>query len=265
MDKKAIVNLTNKVSVITSFLLLYWVFIFSVSSIFGFQVVQEKLTASFMTSILSILVLLIGAIIVNIMFNLTIISEKIGKSQPVLTEPEKVTKKSLFFLFLLSFPLIVLLLYFGDLYTAHANEQNLIKSAKYLIENNEKDLDVLAAYSFNTIYIKKADHILGLLSNQDDNFPSLSVIIKDQIEDKPVFLQFGSLPRAVSDTVRQDYMFSCTPEERNFLLLSFSKKSVKYRFSAKNDYYKLFYPVKTENGYIMLYFTDQKNYGSVGS
>lgn len=47
MYKKSIISLTNKVSIVVVFLLLYWVFIFSVSMVFGFKVFKENLTETF--------------------------------------------------------------------------------------------------------------------------------------------------------------------------------------------------------------------------
>ncbi|MBD3356151.1 MAG: hypothetical protein GF363_03275 [Chitinivibrionales bacterium] len=53
MSKRSIVGLTNKASLIAIFLLLYWVFIFSVSTVFGFKALREDLTESFFMAILA--------------------------------------------------------------------------------------------------------------------------------------------------------------------------------------------------------------------
>jgi hypothetical protein len=266
MNRKSVVNLTNKVSIVAIILLLYWVFIFSVSTIFGFKIFKEHLTQSFLMSILGILALLSGALIVNIMFNMTIISEAIGKRNE--EPPVKIIKKKKSFIiwaFISSFPVILLLLYAGDVRTSGAKERLLVKSAKYLIDNNSEDLEKLANYSFDSIYVEKATRLLNVLSKQDKNFPSLFVIIKDNIENKPVFLQFGNWVSWGHSQAKTEYIFSCSTEDRKYLDETFNKKLEKHRFSAAEGNYELYFPVSTNKGFIVLYFSDHQRYGKIGS
>jgi hypothetical protein len=266
MNKRSIVNLTNKVSIVAIFLLLYWVFIFGVSTIFGFKIFKENLTESFLMSILGILALLTGAVIVNIMFNMTIISESFGEKKEIENEKKPNRRNSkLLWAFILSFPTIALFLYLGDMRTSGAKERHLIKSAKYLIENNSTDLEKLADYTFDSSYIELANRLLNILSKQDESFPSMDVVVKDTIENKEVFLQFGRWFSWKKNGNKSDYIYSCSPDERKYLKESFDKKSEKPRFSSADGNYELYYPVKTSKGFLILYFTDHQRYGKFGS
>jgi hypothetical protein len=266
MNKKSVVSLTNKVSIVAIFLLLYWVFIFAVSTVFGFKVFRENLTESFFMAILGILSLLAGAVIVNIMFNMTIISEAIGNRGGAAAE-EKRTKRNpaLLWTFIISFPVIALLLYFGDLRTSGEKERHLVKSAKYLIDNNAADLEKLADYRFDSAYVEMTTRLLDVLSKQDESFPSMFVIIRDRIEGKEVFLQFGRWFSWNEFEKKTEYIFSCSAEERKYLEECFAKKSDRHRFSAADGNYELYYPVTTKKGFMVLYFTDSQRYGKIGS
>jgi len=78
-----IIALTNRVALVAMILLLYWVFIFISITVFDFKVFKENITETFYLSVIGILALLAGAVIVNVMFNLTKIfllgANKIGE------------------------------------------------------------------------------------------------------------------------------------------------------------------------------------------
>jgi hypothetical protein len=59
-----IVKITNKVAIGTILLLVYWVFIFICTTVFGFKVFKENMTEIFMLSILAIFSILCAAIII---------------------------------------------------------------------------------------------------------------------------------------------------------------------------------------------------------
>lgn len=136
MNNKKIIKWTNKIALSTIILLVYWVFIFIAITVFGLKVFRENITELFYLSILGILGLLIGVVIVNIMFNLTSISESLNKSEH--KNVNKKRNKLWTVLIILSFPLILGTLFFGDYRTTKIREQNLIKAAQYSIEKNQE-------------------------------------------------------------------------------------------------------------------------------
>jgi hypothetical protein len=79
MNNKALVRLSNIIGIISILLLVYWVFVFISIQVFGFKVFRENLTETFYLSVLGILALMFGALIINVMFNLTRIAEKLNQ------------------------------------------------------------------------------------------------------------------------------------------------------------------------------------------
>jgi len=263
MKRDRIIRLTNRISLIAIILLLYWVFIFAVSEVFGFKVFRENITESFYLSIIGILAVLMGAVIVNVMFNLTKISEVLGAREAATAEPASRRKTGPLVLFLLSFPIIFLLLFLGDLRTSGNKERSLVKSARYMLSNNTRIIEHLGDYRFNREYAEDAAAGLKVLSKEDESFPSVRVIVSDSIEGKALFLSFGQHyyePWDKHDD-KTDYIYSCSAAEREYLKSVFEGRSLKHRFSAADGHYELYYPVKTKKGSIVLYFTDRKRYG----
>jgi uncharacterized membrane protein len=266
MNKTSVVKLTNKVSIVAIFLLLYWVFILTVTSVFGLKVFKENITESFYLSILGILALMAGSLIVNIMLNMTIISESVSNRSKETMETEiKRKRPALFWLFILSFPILALLLFLGDLKTSGTKERHLVKAAKYLVDNNSADLSKIADYNFSGKYIQNTSDLLAILSKQDENFSSMFVIIQDTIDGKKVLLEFGGYCDPEKKYEKTQFLYSCSAQEREYLKEIFEKQGSKHRFSASDGSYKLYYPVKTEKGFIVLYFTDYQRYGKIGS
>ena len=262
MNRDKIISLTNKLSGILVIILLYWVFIFISISVFSFKVFRENLTELFFISILAILALLTGAVIINIMLNLTKISQSLAGETTAKTESGK--GKVLTLLFVLSFPLIFGLLYLGDLRSSHLKREYLLSSAQAIVTENQEIIEKLGEYRYDLSYLQLAESSLNFLEKQDKNFRSLSLIVEDTVQEKNAFLRISSYIR---DTLpKKDTMVhTCSKEEREYLQKVFSGENDDYRFSSHDGRYELYYPVKTKHRIIVLYFYDYQYYGKLGS
>jgi hypothetical protein len=279
MDKKKLVKLSNLIGVIAIILLIYWVFVFISITVFGFKVFRENLTETFYLSIVGILALMFGALIINIMLNLTRIAEKHNQDNAL-----KTTSKKLGLVFLLSFPLIFGLLLGGDYLTSKKKEKMLISSAKSIIDNSPEKSEKLVNYAFEKEWIFQSREILNIFSKTDTNFPHISVIVADTLDSSDVFLRFNSNDYlytseivivedidapAKKDTIikfqKKDYIRSTTKEEREYLNEVFYSNADYIRFSANDGDYELFYPFRKNNKIIVLYFSDYQRYGKFGS
>lgn len=247
-------------------LLIYWVFIFLSITVFGFKIFKENITASFYLSILGILALLTGSVIVNIMFNMTIISDSLSKKKDYSSKKKEKKKSAPLLLLIVSFPVIFLGLYLGDLRTSAMKQKFLVDSAKYMISNNQQVINQLADYNFDFKYIKMASNSLNMLSKENESFPSVSLILQDAIGEKEVFLRFGGYYQEDRKTVNKvDYIYPCSKDEREYLKDVFAAGKRAYRFSAADGFYELYFPVKIDDRVIILYFTDRQKYGKLGS
>ena len=265
MDNKSLVKLSNTIGIISIIMLIYWVFIFISITVFGLKVFKENMSETFYLSVFGILTLMSGSLIINVMFNLTRIAEK--HNQDNVTSPKN-TSKRLWLIFILSFPLILGLLFGGDYLTSRKKERMLIASAKSIIESNREKSDKLLNYSFDRKWIIETSNILDIYSKTDTHFPHVSVIVADNIDNSRVFLGFGTYYSSRIDAMeplKKDFIRETTKSERDYLHKVFSENYNTVRFTAKHGKYKLFYPYFKDGKRIVLYFSDYQQYGKVGS
>lgn len=264
MNPKQLVRLSNTIGIIAIILLIYWVFTFITIEVFGLKVFRENMTQTFYMSILGILALMTGALFINIMFNLTRIAHKLNQDE--LTIPKS---KKLGWFMLASFPVLLIVLFGGDYLTTKNKEKLLVETARSIIENNTKKSDHLVNYQFNEDWIVKTEDILSILSDTDKNFPNVSVLVKDSIDDEPVFLGYNQYyDGSLTDTIKPEkisFIRRTTQPERAYLNSVFDNGNKAYRYSAHDGRYELFYPYFKGNKRIVIYFSEYQSYGKIGS
>lgn len=264
MNRDKMIALTNKLSCILVIILLYWVFIFISINVFDFKVFRENLTEFFFASIMAILALLTGTVIINIMLNLTKISQSLAGQKETMAKIKSGKAKILALLFMLSFPFIFGLLYLGDVRTSHLKREYLLGSAQAIITENQEIIEKLGEYRYDSSSLQLVESSLSFLEKQDRNFRSLYLIVEDTVQGKNTFLSISSYNREKLSK-KVSLVYACSKEEREYLERVFSGANADYRFSSHDGRYELYYPVKTKNRVIVLYFYDYQRYGKIGS
>ena len=169
-----------------------------------------------------------------------------------------------------SFPVILGLLFGGDYLSSKKKERFLIRSAKSVVNEHSNKADKLANYNYTLEWVKETQDILYILSKTDKHFPNISLIVKDSINDSQVYLEFGQYYEYISETdtvvpMKKSYITETTEPERQYLNKVFNEKLPEIRFSAYDGNYELFYPYIKNNKVIVLYFSDYRRYGKIGS
>lgn len=258
-----VVKITNKIALSTVVLLMYWVFIFICSSVFGFKVFRENMTEIFLMSILGIFSILSGAIILNIMFNLTAIAN--GRDHEKVSNTPNSRKPV--YIFLSSLVAIFVFLYAGDIATSKKKERYLVSSAADLLAEQKDIIDRLSSYSFSREYLESASQDIKVLSKVEEKFPKVTVITRDSLRGKSLLLRFTSYSGLGKDEepLKADYILSTSSEERKYLNSIFDGSNSAHRFSSNSGRYEIYYPVKTEHGQIVIHLSQYSRYGKVGS
>lgn len=265
MNNKSLVKLSNVIGIISIVLLVYWVFVFICITVFGFRVFRENLTETFYLSVVGILALMFGALIVNVMFNLTRIAEKHNQDQDNL--PNATSKKA-GIIFMVSLPIVFVLLLGGDYLTSQKREKMLISSATSIIESNQEKSKHLINYTFEKKWINRTEEILGFYEKTDKNSSNVSLIVLDTLDQSKVYLGFNDYSDKENDSIpprKRDFIHETTQEERAYLDDVFFKNFTGIRFSARNGSYELFYPYVRNGKKVVLYFSDFQRYGKIGS
>jgi len=265
MNSKSFVKLSNVIAIISILLLVYWVFIFISIEVFGLKVFKENITETFYLSILGILALMSGALILNIMFNLTRIAEKHNQDENLKSSKKS---KSMVILFVLSFPFIFAFLYTGDYFTSKKKEKMLVDSAESIINDNYQNALKLLNYEFSEKWIVETENIIDVLSSTDKHFPNVTIIVKDSINNTPVFMGFNHYSGSLNDTIQPlkvNFLIKTTKAERIYLADVFENRNGNKRFSAYDGKYELYYPFMHDKKIVVFYFAERQRYGKIGS
>ncbi len=265
MNNRSLVRLSNTIGKISIVLLIYWVFIFIIISVFGLRVFAERLTDTFYLSVVGILSLMFGALIINVMFNLTRIADR---NEPGQEKQQGRNGKKRNLWFLLSFPVLFALLLGGDWLSSRKKERMLLGSAQAIVENDTIKTNHLAAYRFDKEWINKTGEILDVFSRTDPNFPQVEVIVADTMDGNSIYLGFERYMHYDSDTAvlsKRAFIRPATLEERNYLDAVFTGSTERSRFRAKDGNYQLFYPYVQGGRTVVFFFADHQRYGKIGS
>ena len=266
MNHALIIKATNRVAFFATVALIFWVIVFLTITVFDLKIFRDRMTETFYLSILGIFAILGGALILNVMSNLSRISEAVATREAVVIQPTSTSRWKLITA-LLSVPIIVGLMFGADALSAQKRKEVLVSAAKAMVSENQKELTTLAAYDFSNDYIAKAAKILSVMEKIDKNFPDVAVILPDTIDGKSVFLAFRKYDDNISNksAEKQKYIYSSTKEDRAYLVSVFSGGKADLRFLAKGGNYELFQPVNVGGKIIVLYFSDFQRYGKIGS
>lgn len=262
MNHDFLIKTTNKVAFWAVIALVYWIFIFIVITVFDLKIFRQHISETFFMSVLAIFALLGGALVLNVMSNLSKISSSVG-TQASATAAYGNKKW-----WLLSFPIIFTLLFAGNLASENNKEKMLVNSALSIIQQNPKYNQQFANYAFNDAYIQGTAHALEVVQKIDKHFPQVLVIQRDQIDGKEVYLNFSDYVRTADDklpSTKQQYIFTTGKTERAYLKNVFDGVQNAHLFTASQGSYELFYPVVVKNKRYVMYFTDFQRYGKIGS
>jgi NADH:ubiquinone oxidoreductase subunit 5 (subunit L)/multisubunit Na+/H+ antiporter MnhA subunit len=246
--------------------LVYWVIIFVTTEIFGLKIFKETTTATFYLSILGILVLLVGALIINIMFNLSRIADKLNNDNEII---EKVsTKKGKgIIIFLLSLPVVIAALFFGNYLSSKKAENELKKSADKIIGSYQMSIDELPNYTFDRNWINSARNLLSFMVRIDPNFSNVAIILEDEINGNTFYLTVSDgYEINENDTLRKiNYLRNYELKEREYIENVFKENSTQKYFFSNNGVNRLFVPYQNNKIKIIFLFSNRRSFGTLSS
>ncbi|MDR1453638.1 MAG: hypothetical protein LBJ25_06675 [Candidatus Margulisbacteria bacterium] len=261
MDHKKIIKLTNIIGLIAVLALFYWVVIAGINEIFGLRVFRETLSESFGYSIAGILALLAGALILNVMFNLSFIAENTSKKMTAANPPARLR------LWLISFLVILLvsivLMFVGDYGTTKKRERELENSARAILSKYSSALESLSRYNFSAEWQKEVRETLTFIGKVDANFSSIHLLTPDQINGSAVYLIFRDYGPQENPS-KINYIVRLTPEEHAYLDKVFKQNYSGKYFRAKNGSYQLYLPYESSGGKVVFSFSNYRSYGEYG-
>jgi len=273
MNSKKMVKLSNTIGFVSVLALIYWIIIFITIQVFELKVFKEYTTSTFYFSILGILALMFGALIINVMFNLSRIAE-MDKNEDL---PAKNDRKGII-IFLVSLPAVICFLFLGNFISAKKMENNLKKSADEIIKTYSLEINKISEYSFTKEWINNTANTIEIMEKIDQNFDVVYLILQDEINGNKMYLTFSGNKVSMDEKAvdvsfhkegqpieKINYINKSTLKEREYLEKVFNEKYNEKYFVSKDGNYKLFIPLRENGNTIILMFSNRQRYGSFSS
>src|SRR5690606_26208564 len=104
-------------------------------------------------------------------------------------------------------------LFMGDYMTSTKKEDMLIRSARSIIDSNPERSNRLLQYEFGDAWLSSTAEILNFFEKTERNFPHVSLMVRDKIDETPVYLGFNDY-----GTVKDDAGQVVQPHRRSYLV-----------------------------------------------
>ena len=260
MDSKKMVKLSNRIGFIAVLALIYWVIIFITTNVFELSIFGRTVSDTFTMSIIGILVLMFGALIINIMFNLSRIADKNNNDN------EKINKKmgKGMIIFIISLPVIIISLFLGNYLSEKKVEKEFKHSAEEIIGSYESELDKIIDYTFEKDWINNSINLFSLMTRLNHNIYNISIILEDEINGNPVYLMFGSARNIIKTEAiskKIDFVMRNNLDERKYLEKVFKENYNEKHFISHTRAYNLFIPYEKNGNRVVLFFSNRRDFG----
>jgi hypothetical protein len=261
MNPKKMVKLSNMIGFISILALIYWIIIFITMEVFDLRVFKEHTTSAFHFSIMGILALMFGALIINVMFNLSRIAERNKEEEQ---QPSK-NKKGII-IFLASFPVIICFLFLGNFISAKKVENDLKKSADEMIKTYSHEINEFSNYSFTKEWINHTANTIEIIEKTDRNFDYVYLILQDVINGKNMYLSFSDRTVNMDEKTvlnKIDYISRSALKEREYFNKVFKENYNEKYFVSNGGTYILFVPLRENGNTVILMFSNRQHYGNL--
>lgn len=264
-DKRTLSWVTHKLSLIFTFILIYWTVIFISITVFDFKIFRENITETFYLSVFGILAILCGSALLNVMTNISIIADNADKRPRTPIATKKLYGRAL--LVVASFFLVFAGLYAGDRLNSEKKKHYLISSAQHLYTDHMEKFAMMDRFRFSPSFASDLGKALRIISQQDKNFQNVSVIVQGSIEGDAVFLDFGPVYSRyeAKDFDKADFILPTNLEERDYLNQVFSGQTSERRYSSSDGEYELYFPITDRKTKFIIYLSEHQRYGKYGS
>lgn len=260
--KIKISNLATWIMIGTIGLIILWFIGFIVSVTFDLNVFTSR-TSEFFFSIIGFAFILVTCAAI---LNISLIAD--SKVQDIKGDESKsiLTRKFFYISGILIF-LLIGFLFIGDFLSRQNEKIKLENEANDLISRYAESIDEMILFIQDTSQIEKIPEFLKVLSNQKEEFPTITLITSGKYKGETVFLEINSW--ASKQSLKEPYFnhsfYKCNMNDCDYLLSVFENNNIKSYFWTEENNYKYYYPIEKNGKKILLLFTKFQRYGKIGS
>lgn len=264
-NKIKLANLTTWTMVITiSFVALFFVG-FIATNTFDLNVFTNR-ASNFIYSFIGFAsVVILCSAILNVSLNISLIAD--NKIQEFKTNDSGAIGRKFIFYCLGIVIILVSFLFIGDYITRQNEKQKLFDEANDIISRYQSSIDRITIGLSDTSKIGDVPDVLNFLSNQKEEFPSVSLLTTEKYDGQLTFLEIDQY-HAVKTLKKQFYgdsFYKCQSQDCDYLNSYFTGKTTEKYFWTEKNNYKLYFPFIAKDRKYILLFTKYQRHGKVGS
>jgi hypothetical protein len=265
LNKIRLANLTTWTMVITiSFIAIFFIG-FVITNTFDLNVFTRRTSDFIFLFIGMSSVIVLCSAILNISLNIGLIAD--SKTQELKEIGTSfVTKKFLFYALGLTL-IIILFLFLGDFLTRQNEKKKLVSEANDIISRYQSIINKIPIGLEDSSKIGEIPEILKFLSNQKEEFPSISLITSDKYNGQLTFLEITEYDNVenLNKPFYDNSFYKCQIHDCDYLNNYFTGQTTESYFWTKKNGYKLYFPFDSKRKKYILLFTKYERYGKFGS
>jgi hypothetical protein len=264
-NKIKLANLTTWTMVITISVIAVFFIGFVATVTFDLNVFADR-TSDFIFSFIGFsAVLVICSAILNISLNIGLIAD--SQTRNAKDDGANIISKKFFLIVGALVISIVTLLFLGDYLTRKSEKDKLLNEASNLITRYKESIDKISVGLSDTSRIKDIPEILGFLSNQKENFPSVSLIVSSKFDGQLTYLEINKWDneKSLQQPFYGNSFYKCELQDCDYLENIFTNQTTENHFWTEKNDYKLYFPFDRDDKKFILVFTKHNRYGKVGS
>ncbi|MCB8964095.1 MAG: hypothetical protein H6536_03520 [Bacteroidales bacterium] len=264
--KVKISNLTTWIMLGTIALIILWFIGFIVSVTFDLNVFTSRTSEFFFSFIGFAAVLVTCAAILSISLNISLIADSKIQEMKLDSSKTLITKKFIYTSSLV-IAMLIAFLFAGDYLSRQNEKAKLVSEAEDLIARYQKSIEELTLFIQDTAQLGKIPEFLNVLSNQKEEFPTITILTSEKYKDETVFLEISGW--TTKESLQKPYydnsFYKCSMNDCDYLLEVFEKGKTDSFFWTEKNNYRYYYPIEKNGKQMLLLFSKYQRYGKFGS
>lgn len=264
-NKIKLANLTTWTMIVTISIIALFFIGYVVTNTFDLNVFTGR-TSSFIFSFIGFSsVIVLCSAILNISLNISLIADS-KTFEFKNKETSFVTKEFLFY----TLGLVVVtisFLFMGDFLTRQNEKNKLVSEANNIIARYQTSIDKIPIGLADTSKIGDIPEILKFLSNQKQEFPSVSLITSEKFNGQLTFLEINEYDnkKDLNKPFYNSSYYKCQIQDCDYLNNFFTGQTKENHFWTEKNDYKLYFPFDNKGKKYILLFTKYERQGKFGS